>query len=106
MAREDDVWLVPPNPLRQLDIAIEFLAVPARRRTIGRRMINPDPGLLRLGTVTSQLCFDGLFGAGAIPPGTNRDKDIVQRHAVSIGRYAHQFYPAHPARGLFAIGVP
>src|SRR6185295_9947746 len=105
MSREDDVGLVPLNPLRQLDIAIKFLAVPARRRAVGWRMIDPNPGLFRLGAVASQLLFDGLFCTGAVPPGTNRDEYVVQRHTVSVRRYAHQLYPAHPSRDFFAVGV-
>src|SRR5258708_39179303 len=85
VAAEDDVRLVLRDPTHQLGVTKMFLPAPARRRFVRRRMIDPNPLLLRFFCVARQLSAYGLPCLRTIPPGANGNQDAVDGKTVAIG---------------------
>src|SRR5262245_22170806 len=81
---EHDVWLVLSNPLRKLGVAEIAGAAPADRRFVRRRVMDPDPLLVRLPRGLGKLRRDAGARDRTIPPRANGEQRVVDHERLAV----------------------
>ena len=82
-----------------------LLPAPARGRGVRRRVVDPDPPLLRPLRVARELRADLLPGLWAVPPGADGKQRAVDLKAVLVGRHPEMAHLRDPLGELLARGV-
>src|SRR5690242_3827756 len=103
MAGEHDVGLVALDPFSQPDIAEKAIAAPTRRRPSGRGVMNPDPGLRRLGrSGLGELLPDTGPYHRSVPPRADSKENAPELERLAVRGDAFVVRRLQPARGLLA----